>query len=81
MAEIAIAFGVEKSTVTRWANEGLLPEPIDTLMLGRIWSYKSIFKLFAIVNFEVEALDEGAGRIYGECLRALKTLRDMREQE
>jgi len=37
VAEFAKQLGITKSTISRWGNDELLPDPYDTLALGRIW--------------------------------------------
>ncbi len=82
VAELALAFGVKKSTITRWANEGLLPEPLDTLKLGRVWSVVEIVKLFDLIDPNEDVpRDSDRGRIYGERLRLLKSVRDKKAQK
>ena len=45
IAEMAEIFGVHKSSITEWARYGDLPEPWDTLKLGRVWRYEDIAPL------------------------------------
>jgi predicted DNA-binding transcriptional regulator AlpA len=62
IAEVAEILGVSKSSVSRWAAEGLLPEPVDNLELGRVWRVAEIKPLKA-------ALPSPAGRARGKALR------------
>lgn len=55
--------GVAKSSVTRWAADGLLPAPHDTLELGRVWLVRDIEKLRG-------KLPSPDGRARGQALRA-----------
>src|SRR5690242_4087171 len=40
--EFAFLLGITKSTISRWGNDELLPDPDDTLALGRIWKRQTI---------------------------------------
>ena len=62
IAEVAEILGVAKSSVSRWAADGLLPEPYDTLKLGRVWRVADIEPLRA-------TLPSPHGRARGNALR------------
>lgn len=64
VAEIAAMLGVDKSTVTLWARseDSPLPEPWDTLKLGRVWRYEDIEPL-------TSELPTPRGRINQELMR------------
>ena len=63
IAEVAVILGVTKSSVSRWANAGRLPEPYDTLQLGRVWRVRDIERLR-------DKLPSPHGRKRGDALRA-----------
>lgn len=74
--EFAYLLGVSKSAISRWAECDLLPEPLDHLALGRVWSTDSIETFInAVAALSGRRPERGwrgnyqVSRIYATCLR------------